>query len=319
MQGIGMDGIRVFGEYKDWEHNGFFMQVSPLYDTWRWTVQRGSEVSITAVNSRILRRAITLLQERGMIMEYVISATAKALPLIPGYQEHMCRAVSQWFDLVSPGGAHNTMFEIANEYDVTRQEPLAGVTISEIGRRWRIGRPERPDHRADHPNTLLSISEGGEGAGDWDIHYPVETLSHLNVHSPRNHEWEDVGVDINIFQDRYRKPVYLNENIHCMEKAEWDEWIPRIPNWAGLSTRDAKRVIEQATNAFDAGASYCLHFMTGMLTEPDRPVTQVERLWKEAFNPGAPEPPPTLPSGPGDTPDGPGWLRRLLDIISGWF
>src|SRR3990167_810304 len=201
MQGIGMDGIRVFGEYKGWEHNGFFFQVPPLYDVWDWGAHKGSDITVSPAYGYILRKAVELLQERGMIMEYTVSATAKSLTLIPGFREHMCRAVAQFFDQLAPDGAHNTMFEIENEYDVhNQQSPLAPGVISEIGRRWRIARPERPDRRPDHPNTLLSISEGGEGAGNWDIRYPVKTLSHINVHSPRQHEWEDVGVDIALFQ-----------------------------------------------------------------------------------------------------------------------
>lgn len=322
MQTIGMDGVRVFGEYKDWEENFFFSRVSPLYDVWDWEARRGSAVTIRPKMARTLRRAIKLLQQRGMVMEYVVSATAKALPVIPGFQDHMCRAIAQWFDDYEQAlGPHNTLFEICNEYDVTRQQQLTANEIREIGRRWRVSRPENEDGRPDHPGSLLSISEGGEGSGDWDIEYPVETLSHVNIHSPRDKNWKDVGEDIDGFLKRYRKPVYLNENMHYMSKAEWDEWIPRIPGWAGLSSKDHKGIIEQATEAFDHKASYCLHFMTGMLTDPTRPMTKVELAWKEAFGPRtSPEPPPVLPSdpGPGDTPELPskkGFWGRLLDAI----
>ncbi len=321
MQAIGMDGVRVFGEYKDWEDNFFFKQVSPLYDVWDWQARRGSAVQIRPKMARTLRRAIKLLQQRGMVMEYVVSATAKALPLIPGFQDHMCRAIAQWFDDWEQAfGPHNTLFEISNEYDVTRQKALTPDEIRNIGRRWRVNRPEAPGGRPDHPGSLLSISEGREGSGDWDIKYPVSTLSHINIHSPRDRDWTSVGNDIDFFLDTFGKPVYLNENNHYMSKDEWAEWVPQIPQWAGLSTKDHNGIIEQANDAFSHGASYCLHFMTGMLTDPARPVTKVEHAWAEAFGPSqAPEPPPVLPPPVPGTPDEPGFWGRLLQFLKGLF
>ena len=317
MQSIGMDGVRVFGEYKDWEHNEFFSQVAPLYDVWDWSARRGSAVVIRPQMARTLRRAIKLLQQRGMVMEYVVSATAKALPLIPGYQDHMCRAIAQWFDDYEQAfGPHNTLFEIANEYDVTRQPSLTPNEIREIGRRWRVARPENPGQRADHPGSLLSISEGGEGSGDWAIEYPVETLSHVNIHSPRGRDWIQVGEEIDRFTTLWKKPVYLNENMHYMSKAEWDSWVPRIPKWAGLSSKDHRGIVEQSQITFAHGGSYCLHFMTGMLTEPDRPITKVEEAWKEAYGPtSAPLPPPPPEPEPDTGTAEPGFWGRLLRWI----
>jgi len=321
MQAIGMDGVRVFGEYKGWEDNFFFKQVPPLYDVWDWKASRGSAVKIRPKMARVLRRAIKLLQQRGMVMEYVVSATAKSLPLISGYQGHMCRAISQWFDEYEQAlGPHNTLFEITNEYDTGRFHKLDAARIWDIGRRWRVARPENPDGRPDHPGSLLSISEGGEDPDDfgWKIEYPVETLSHINIHSPRNREWRSVGFEIDRFKEKYRKPIYLNENNHYMSKEEWDEWIPRIPGWAGISTRDAKGIIIQAEQTFAHQASYCLHFMTGMLTDPDRPMTRVEEAWREAFGhtPVSP-PPPQLPPEPEPDPGTPepGFWGRLLKFL----
>jgi hypothetical protein len=322
MQSLGMDGIRVFGEYADWEGNLFFGEhnIPPLYDVWDWQARRGSAVQIRPKMARVLRRAIKLLQQRGMVMEYVVSATAKALPLIPGFQDHMCRAISQWFDdYRNAFGPHNTMFEIANEYDVTRQKQLTANEIRDIGRRWRLARPENPGGRPDHPDSLLSISEGGEGSGDWNIEYPVETLSHVNIHSPRGRDWPQVGPEINRFLAKYKKPVYLNENIHYMSRDEWDVWIPRIPKWAGLSTKNHVDVILQAEEAFNEGASYCLHFMTGMLTDPSRPLTKVEEAWKEAFGPSSAPPPPPEPVEPAPGTPGRGFWGAVWSFLKGLF
>ena len=324
MQEIGMDGVRVFGEYKDWEENFFFSRVSPLYDVWDWEANRGSQIQIRPKMARTLRRAIKLLQQRGMVMEYVVSATAKALPLIPGYQDHMCRAIAQWFDdWEQANGPHNTMFEIANEYDVTRQPRLTPNEIREIGRRWRVARPENSGGRPDHPGSLLGISEGGEGAGQWDTQYPVDTLSHVNIHSPRGRGWTDVKPEIKRYYDKYRKPVFLNENMHYMSPEQWAEWIPQIPSWAGLSTKDHRSILIQAQNTFDAGASYCLHFMTGMLSDPSLPITKMEKVWDEAFGPvSAPEPPPNLPPEepePAPGTPGTGFWGRVFKWIAELF
>ena len=313
MKAIGCHGIRVFGEYKDWEHNFFFSQVAPLYDVWDWEVPRGSLVQINKQNARVLRRAVEMLREEDMIMEYVVSATAKALPLFPGFQDHMCRAVAQFFQAEWPRGDHNTYFEISNEYDVTRQVQLTSAEIRDIGRRWRVARPEN-NGAADNPGALLSISEGGEGAGKWDIEYPVETLSHVNIHSPRGHDWTNVAPEIKRFKSKYRKPICLNENMHFMTHEQWEEWIPQIPGWAGLSTTNAKAVLKQCQNARSAGAAvYCLHFMTGMLTDPDLPITEVERLFQRVYGPEEQALPP-IP-GPDPIEERLNALEKLIAIL----
>jgi hypothetical protein len=205
-------------------------------------------------------------------------------------------------------------FEISNEYDVTRQDELTTREIHDIGRRWRVARPENPGGQPDYPGSLLSISEGGEeGAGKWEIEYPTGTLSHINIHTPRGRDWKNVGPDIQRFLNKYKKPVILNENNHYMEPEQWAEWIPQIPNWAGISTKDAKGIIEQAKNAYAAGAAgYTLHWMTGMLTNPDLPLTKVEKLWKAEF--GAEAPPPPDPE-PEPEPEGKSFWQKILDFL----
>ncbi len=115
MKNLGMDGIRVFGEYRDWQHNFFFSQVPALYDLWDWNARRGSLVVITKLHEKLLARAIEYLQEFDMIMEYSVSATVKAFSnkVIPGYRDHMCRAIAQWFAGYEQfHGATNTIFEV---------------------------------------------------------------------------------------------------------------------------------------------------------------------------------------------------------------
>lgn len=319
MANLGMDGIRVFGEYRDWQHNFFFAQVPALYDVWDWSAPRGSKVVITKTNQKVLTKAIEFLQEFDMIMEYSVSATVKAFSneLIPGYRDHMCRAIAQWFAGYEQfHGATNTLFEVENEYDtVELKKRLTANEIDDIARRFRVRRPENNPPLPDFPGGLLGISEGGEGAGKWDIAYDPENFSHVNIHSPRGRNWERVGSEVDRFLVKYKKPVYLNENNHFMSEEEWDEWIPQIPNWEGLSTKNAKGIIRQAEDAFRHGASYCLHFMTGMLTDPGRDLTRVEEMWKEAFNPVVDTPPlsPPPPPPPGDKTE-PGWKKVLYGI-----
>ncbi len=321
MAKLGMDGIRDFGEYRDWQHNFFFAQVPALYDVWDWNAPRGSKVVITKANEKVLTKAIELLQKFDMIMEYSVSATVKAFSneVIPGYRDHMCRAIAQWFAGYEQfHGATNTLFEIENEYDtVETRKRLTVKEIADIARRFRVQRPENNPPLPDFPGSLLGISEGGEGAGKWDIEYDPKYFSHINIHSPRGRDWEDVGSDIKKFLKKYKKPVYLNENMHYMTRDEWNEWVnDRWPTLSGLSTKSHKGIIQQANNAFDAGASYCLHFMTGMITDPGRPLTRVEEAWKEAFNPSAPPPSPAIPPPlPGPKTE-PGWKKLLYGI---WF
>jgi len=319
MAGLGMHGIRVFGEYRDWQHNFFFSQVSPLYDVWDWNARRGSLIVITKRHEKMLSKAIEFLQEFDMVMEYAVSATVKAFStsVVSGYRGHMCRAIAQWFAGYEQfHGATNTLFEIENEYDTV--EPKKRLTVhqmSEIARRFRVSRPENHPDVPDYPGSLISVSEGGEGAGEWEIEYDPTHMSHINIHSPRGRDWEHVSSDIKEYLERYRKPVYLNENMHYMSKAEWAEWVNKDwPTLEGLSTKSHRGIIRQAVDAFEAGASYCMHFMTGMLTDPGRPKTYLEEAWREAFNPTAGTLPPPAPPVKDPPKQDPEWKELLYAI-----
>lgn len=322
MQDIGMDGVRVFGEYMGFTGKFFWDQLAPLPDNWDWDAV-GSEIDILPEHAKILRQTIRVLQQRGMIMEYVITATLKGRAdklKDPSFRGHMCRAIGRWFYRYElEHGATNTLFEIENEYDtVAPERRLTLETIDKIARRFRIIRPENSPPDPDYPGSLIGISEGGQSPNDWKVGYDTTHMSHIPFHSPRVRDWEIVGPDIRKMQREFGLPIYLNENIHYMTGEEWREWVPQIPKWAGLSTTNAKRVLEQAIDAIDNGASYCLHTMTFMITNPNRPITKIEKFFKDVFNPGGPDPSPPPPDDPPPDPKKSFW-ETVWAFLKGLF
>jgi hypothetical protein len=315
MNDIGMHGMRVFGEYAGWAGNFFFKQVAPLYDTWDWNDHRtpGSWIKINKVNDRVLSKAIELLQKHGLIMEYVVSATAKARRRPDGFvvefQEHMCRAAADWFrGYEDDFGPTNAMYEVINEYDTVKDQ-FSMNQLGETFRRW---------HVRDYPGSLISASPGGGGEPE----YPIggSGATDIRLHPERGKRWKaSVSAPIieKLLRD-FKVPVYFNETNHVMEKDEWDEWIPQIPSWANISTKDHRGVVEQANVALEAGASYDLHWFGGMLTEPNRAMSRVELAWKESFNPSAPLPPPPPPPDEPPAEEEPSFWARLFSLLKGF-
>lgn len=323
VQDWGANGIRVFGEYMGFTGKFFWDQLAPLPNNWDWDAV-GSKIQILPSHAKLLRQTIRILQQRDMIMEYTITATLKGRANSlrdPSFRSHMCRAIGRWFyEYELEHGATNTLFEIENEFDtVEMKKRLALDSIDKIARRFRVTRPENdpPDHLPDYFGSLIGISEGGQSPNDWKVGYPTRFMSHIPFHSPRNRDWEKVGKDIEKMKAKFELPIYLNENIHVMESEEWDEWIPQIPKWAGLSTKNAKRVLEQALDTIEHKASYCLHYMTGMITNPRRPITRVEKFFKEVFNPGGS--PPVLPPPPPPPPVKKSFWEKLFKFLGEFF
>jgi hypothetical protein len=120
-----------------------------------------------------------------------------------------------------------------------------------------------------------------------------------------------------------RRPLALNETIHYIDKSEWKHWIELEPKWIGLSTQDAGAVYQYMEDVLASGVSFCVHTRIGMGTNPDEPLSTLERmLVQRAGNggggtpPPGPGPPPEPPPEP-EPPSGGGFLELLRKIL-GW-
>jgi hypothetical protein len=127
-----------------------------------------------------------------------------------------------------------------------------------------------------------------------------------------------------------RRPLALNETIHFIDKSEWKHWTELEPKWVGLSTQDAGAVYQYMEDVLASGVSFCVHTRIGMGTNPDEPLSTLERMLVERAGNGGggipppgpgPEPPPPEPQPPEPPPTSGGglleFLRKLLKWIFG--
>jgi hypothetical protein len=289
----GFHGIRVFGEHHWWD--GPFYGLYPLAKPWNVNMSPGSRFHISGKHKQMLRLALNLLKQHDLIMEYTVIATLKhhagghdprAYEDVIGWNSHAMRVMAEFFreidatnilpETINECGAHIPIrFRLGDDiYPTVHQGRLTNKYLLELGneaRRWK---------KRDWPGSPIGVSQGG-----WDFQYPVGTqpsgYTHVNIHSPRQGEWERVGAGIDETRRRFPAcPVYLNENIHYMNQAQWDEWTPKLPNWARLSTTNAARVQDQWNTAYQHGASYCVHDLVGQATDPSWPLSRLEELWQ---------------------------------------
>jgi hypothetical protein len=127
-----------------------------------------------------------------------------------------------------------------------------------------------------------------------------------------------------------RRPLALNETIHYIDKSEWKHWTELEPKWIGLSTQDAVAVLQYHEDCQAAGVSSCIHTRIGMGTNPDEPLSTLERMLVERAGNGGggtpppgpdPEPPPPDPEPPPEPgpPSGGGFLELLRKILEWLF
>ena len=126
-----------------------------------------------------------------------------------------------------------------------------------------------------------------------------------------------------------RRPLALNETIHFIDKSEWKHWTELEPKWIGLSTQDAVAVLQYHEDCQAAGVSSCIHTRIGMGTNPDEPLSTLERMLVERAGNGGggipppgpgPEPPPDPEPPPEpEPPSGDGFLELLRKILKWLF
>lgn len=277
-KGLGFDGIRVFGEADIWDGLYYFRH-STREQVWPRRVT-GSALVVSDANKRMVESLVGLLEKADMIAEYCVIATLKGGwteddAFGVGFVGHALRATSEY---LAENRFTNLLPEAINEFDAHNFE--WGNEIANFARRWRT---------RDYPGSLLGISMGGQ----WSIEYPVGGAggySHVNVHPDRHGTWWVIPEEAKRRLNKYGVPVYLNELIHHMTQEQWDRWVPIIPKWGGLSTTNVPNYIDFLTGIQEQGWSFCVHDLTGQESDPDWPVTDLERAFAEEFG-GSVNPP----------------------------
>jgi hypothetical protein len=291
----GFHGIRVFGETHLWGPP--FFGLPPVNHPFNLNSGVGSGFKLTPKHKQVLRRFVELLQEYDLVSEYSVLATLKGTwnqdPRVAnghdvvGWNSHALRTVSEEFLKIRDQlGATNCLFETFNEFDAHAVSIPRGELHNEA-RRWKV---------RDLPGSLIGVSRGGRWDFDYDVGDGARQFSHCNIHSPRRAKWFEIADDLQRVRGVVGEhPIYLNENMHYMTQAEWDEWIPKVPKWANLSTTDWVRIQQQWNYAYNADVSYCVHDFIGMQTDPDAEWSPLEHAHAEQFGDGGPPPPPPPP------------------------
>jgi hypothetical protein len=291
----GFHGPRVFGETHYWGPP--FFGLPPVNDPYNLNTGVGSGFKMTTRHKKALRQLVELLHEYEMVAEFSVLATLKGRNRpdrreenghdIVGWNSHaLRRTAEELFTIREQMGSLNMLFETFNEFDA-HAVPIGRGELHMEAQRWKT---------RDLPGSLIGVSHGGR----WDYDYKVgngpQEFTHCNIHSRRDQQWWKIADDLEELRSKVKDhPIYLNENMHYMTQDQWDEWIPKVPKWARLSSTDWRRIQEQWNYAYNFGASYCVHDFTGMATDPDMPESPLEIAHREQFGDGGPPPPPPPP------------------------
>ncbi len=297
----GFDGPRLFGENEDWFPGTLFFGTSytPKVTAFGPNAPANSSIELVSGYKDQVRQLAEDLEERDMIAEFCCIATVKGRD--PAITSQGLNKFAQMFRELYPDPATTPfLHEAINEWDT--HATLDPTEVERIGARWRRSSPEPSKH--NYPGSTIGVSAGGQWLPGMDDRY----YTHRNLHPTRGPLWymgangENLVVTLERSKNAAgKRPLNLNEIVHYMTQAQWDEWTPRVPKWINLSTTDHDRVAEYVATCLANDVSVCFHDLIGMGTSPDEPVSDGERAVAEVLggtvtNPPPPPPPPPPPS-----------------------
>ena len=300
IQTLGFDGPRLFGENQDWFPGDTFFgtRFTPRIDAFGEHSGPFSQLRLVDGYEGLVTQLAMDLAERDMIAEFCCIATVKGRT--PEWTSHGLNKFAQLFRSLFPYPQETPfLHEAINEWDAHSSLANDPEEVERIGTRWRRTNDADPTHH-NYPGSTIGVSAGGQ----WKPGMDDRNYTHRNIHPERGATWwmgeKGEALDVTIgrlLEQGGGRPVYLNETVHTMTQEQWDEWIPRVPKWAGLSTTNYSAVAVYLKKVRDLGASVCFHDLIGMSTDPDAPISVAERAVAEQFGGGDPPDPP-LPKEP---------------------
>jgi hypothetical protein len=265
----GFDGIRVFGETNYWTGGDFYPTIKTVGPIWDWgALQNGHRPDrMTPHNDKIIRKLIEKLKKHDMICNYVVDATMKHSGINAGTIGHCIRQTANFMNALEKElGSVNLWIEGHNEWAAHNQAKLDIWELNQQALRFR---------REDQwPGSIITVSES-VGANKFSYKVGGKYYDAVDIHPDRKGEWWKLPGNWGHLNGQ-GVPVYFSETIHYMSPEQWDYWVPKIPKWAGLSTKNWERLIEFMETSTGAGASFCVHDMTGQMTDPDAPISPLE-------------------------------------------
>jgi hypothetical protein len=292
----GFHGVRVFGEthFWNWETQNVFWGLPPRLEPYDLGYNGApSQWKLKQRHQKVLRQFIEDLVDFDMIAELSNLATLKAHEPkygdlrkdcrdVVGYNSHALRVTAEYLNSID---ASNLIYELYNEIDVEGCR-IPGYEFQEQFMRWK---------NRDLPGSLVGVSNGRS----WDPS-PLVGPTHYNIHTSRGHQWWKIGDEITKLRDKTKqRPIFLNENMPYGTIEQKERW-----GWGNRVTHDWVRLQMQWNEAYNMGVSYCVHDLTGCLTDPDIPESPMEAAHREQFGEGG-SPPPPPPPPPPDITTGP--------------
>ncbi len=282
----GFDGVRVFGETHYWTGGLFYPNYATTGPIWDWNQLQygGRPTKVTIHNDKIIRKLVEKLKKHGLICNYVVDATMKHSGIDAGMIGHVLRQTANYMrQLEGELGSLNLWIEGHNEWSAHNQ---AGLDV------WELNQQAARFRRSEQwPGSIITVSESG-GTNDYRYRVGGTYYDAVDIHPDRGSGWDELPSNWKRLTSQ-GVPCYFSETNHYMSQPQWDEWVPKISKWARQSTTDHDAVLSFMDKSINNGISFCIHDLTGQMTDPDQPLSPLEiELGGTNPEPPGPEPPP---------------------------
>jgi hypothetical protein len=327
---LGFHGMRVFGETADWGDlheqrpgdHPFFGQYPWNNGVWDINaLKRGHRPrEVTPLNRQMITALVDILQEFGLVAEYVTNATLKHTDGVP-YEVigHCARQTARLMrEIEQERGGNNLFHSLINEWDAHqngfKQERAAGksqqqarqAVLDELNmqfvrhRRVKNGKPEQ------WPEGLVMADHGGRNTVEYTVGRP-DGADIWVIHPTRNGRWwerTNLGPETEI--------RYYSESMHYMDLTAWESRSLPGPDPGkafppgkemfrpASTTTEVQKYIDFMEQTLENGISFCMHDFEGMASDPDRELNKIEQYLSGAQpSPGPdPSPDPEIPYFP---------------------
>lgn len=290
----GFHGIRVFGETEDWQGQ-VFGDAPQNTGVWNLDALRRDERprELTHLNQQMLEALLDLLNNHELIAEYVVDATLKHTQGVSAAMiSHCIRETAAWFRGYGPTNVMNVILSGHNEWDMHNN---AGNTLAEINmqakrmRRWKndegettvsFANPGGTFQAEQWPEAVFMVDHGGANDVEYNYGRGPDEYSVWAIHPERSGAWWLLSSSAVMGRD---VPRYFSES-KCFDPQAAEHGFSEVS-----CTGDLDKYLQFMYAALEEGISFCVHDYVGITTDPDQPLSELE---KHLAGTGAPPPPP---------------------------
>lgn len=299
----GFHGVRVPGEAHYWTKGPFYPRIATRGPIWNWSALQAKHrpTTISRHNRTMIRKLVEKLKKHDLICEYIVDATMKHSDILAGPIGHCIRQTANYMnELELELGSLNLWLSGHNEW---AEHNKAGLTTWELNQQAKRFR-----RREQWPGSIITVSES-KGVNQFSYRVGHEYYDAVDIHPDRTGEWWKLPRNWKYLRSR-GVPCYFSETNHYMTQDQWGMWIPQIPDWRYISTTDHDKVVQFLDISINKGISFCVHDLTGQLSDPDQPWSPLE-LELAIDSPSVIPPPKPEP----EPEPKPWWIRLLKWLV----